>query len=39
MEGKHPKRKRDNYNPYYIYEKDGQAFIAFEDGEGGEPQV
>ena len=34
MEGKHPKRKRDNYNPYYIYEKDGQAFIAFEDGEG-----
>lgn len=34
MEGKHPKRKRDKYNPYYIYEKDGQAFIAFEDGQG-----
>ena len=33
MEGKHPKRKRDKYNPYYIYEKDGQAFIAFEDGQ------
>ena len=34
MEGKHPKRKRDKYNPYYIYEKDGQTFIAFEDGQG-----
>ena len=34
MDGKHPKRKRDKYNPYYIYEKDGQTFIAFEDGQG-----
>lgn len=25
MEGKHPNRKRDKYNPYYIYEKDGQG--------------
>lgn len=33
MEGNHPKRKRDKYNPYRIYEKDGRAFISFADGQ------
>lgn len=33
MEGRHPKRKRDKYNPYTIYEKDGHAFLSFKDGE------
>lgn len=34
MEGRHPKRKRDKYNPYTIYEKDGHAFLSFKDGQG-----
>lgn len=33
MEKKHPKRKRDKYNPYTIYEKDGSTYITFEDGQ------
>ena len=33
MEGKYPKRKRDKYNPYTIYEKDGHDFLAFKDGQ------
>ena len=33
MKGKHPKRKRDKYNPYTIYEKDGQYFLSFKDGQ------
>ena len=33
MTGNHPKRKRDKYNPYRIYEKDGRTFITFEDGQ------
>lgn len=33
MTGNHPKRKRDKYNPYRIYEKDGHTFITFEDGQ------
>lgn len=34
MEGKHPKRKRDKYNPYNIYEVDEQYYISFKDGQG-----
>lgn len=34
MEGKHPKRKRDKYNPYTIYEVDKQYYISFKDGQG-----
>lgn len=33
MEGKHPKRKRDRYNPYTIYEKGEQFFLSFKDGQ------
>ena len=33
MEGKRPKRKRDKYNPYTIYEKDGHFFLSFKDGQ------
>lgn len=33
MEGKHPKRRRDKYNPYTICEKDGHYYIAFSDGQ------
>ena len=34
MEGKHPKRKRDKYNPYNICEVDKQYYISFKDGQG-----
>ncbi|MGN0423160.1 MAG: hypothetical protein ACI4EY_10575 [Lachnospiraceae bacterium] len=34
MKGKHPKRRRDKYNPYYIGEKDGKYYIAFKDSQG-----
>lgn len=34
MQGKHPKRKKDKYNPYVIYKKEGQAFLSFKDGQG-----
>lgn len=33
MEGNHPKRRKDKYNPYTIYEKDGCYYIMFEDGQ------
>ncbi len=34
MEGKHPKRRRDKYNPYYICELEGRYYISFQDGQG-----
>lgn len=34
MEGKHPKRKRDKYNPYTICEVDKRYYISFKDGQG-----
>lgn len=34
MEGKHPKRRRDKYNPYYICELEGHYYISFQDGQG-----
>lgn len=34
MKGKHPKRRRDKYNPYKIYECNGRYYIAFKDGQG-----
>ena len=34
MEKKHPKRLRDQYNPYWIYEVEGQPFLEFRDGQG-----
>ena len=33
-EGNHPKRRKDKYNPYTIYEKGGQYYISFKDGQG-----
>ena len=32
--GEHPKRRRDKYNPYSIYEMDGTYFVSFRDGQG-----
>lgn len=34
MEGNHPKRRKDKYNPYTIYEKEGLYYISFKDGQG-----
>lgn len=34
MEGKRPKRRKDKYNPYTIYERNGHHFVLFEDGQG-----
>ena len=34
MKGKHPKRRKDKYNPYNIYEETGKYFVNFRDGEG-----
>ena len=33
MEGNHPKRRKDKYNPYTIYEKDGRFYVSFKDGQ------
>ena len=32
--GKHPKRRKDKYNPYNIYELEGHYYISFRDGQG-----
>ena len=34
MDGKHPKRRKDKYNPYTIAEKDNRYFLSFKDGQG-----
>lgn len=34
MKGRHPKRRKDKYNPYTIYEEEGHFYIAFKDGQG-----
>ena len=34
MEGNHPKRRKDKYNPYTILEKGGDYYISFKDGQG-----
>ena len=34
MEGNHPKRRKDKYNPYNIYELNGNFYISFKDGQG-----
>ena len=33
MEGRQPKRRKDKYNPYEIYEKDGKYYVSFHNGE------
>ena len=32
--GEHPKRRKDKYNPYNIFEMDGTYFVSFRDGHG-----
>ncbi len=34
MEGNRPKRRKDKYNPYTIFEKGGNYYISFKDGQG-----
>ena len=34
MEGKRTKRRKDKYNLYTIFEKDGQYYVSFKDGQG-----
>ena len=33
MEGRQPKRRKDKYNPYEIYKKDGKYYVSFHNGE------
>ena len=33
MKGEHPKRRKDRYNPYNIYELDKRYYIEFLDGQ------
>lgn len=33
MKGNHPKRRKDKYNPYNIFELDGKYYIEFADGQ------
>lgn len=33
MEGRQPKRRKDKYNPYEIYEKNGKYYVSFHNGE------
>lgn len=33
MDGYHPKRRKDKYNPYTICEKDGRYYLSFKDGQ------
>ena len=34
MTGNHPKRRKDKYNPYNIFQTDGKYYISFRDGQG-----
>ena len=34
MDGKHPNRKKDKYNPYILSIEDGKEIISFKDGTG-----
>ena len=35
MDGNHPKRRKDKYNPYTIYKNErGDCFLLFKDGQG-----
>ena len=33
MKGNHPKRRKDKYNPYTIYELNQKYYIEFQDGQ------
>ncbi|MDO5401047.1 MAG: sigma factor-like helix-turn-helix DNA-binding protein [Eubacteriales bacterium] len=34
MDGKHPNRKKDKYNPYVLSIEDSRYFLSFTDGQG-----
>lgn len=34
MDGRHPKRRKDKYNPYTLTVADGRFYLSFEDGQG-----
>lgn len=34
MDGKHPIRKKDKYNPYELTIEDNEYYVAFNDGQG-----
>ncbi len=34
MDGNHPKRRKDKYNPYTICEENGKYYLSFSDGQG-----
>ncbi|MGF6991453.1 RNA polymerase sigma factor (sigma-70 family) [Lachnospiraceae bacterium PM6-15] len=34
MDEKHPKRRRDKYNPYHIRKSEGRYYLEFKDGTG-----
>lgn len=34
MDDRHPKRRKDKYNPYTISKRDGRYYLAFTDGQG-----
>lgn len=34
MDGKHPKRRKDKYNPYTLHITDGRFYLSFRDGTG-----
>lgn len=35
MQGNHPKRRKDKYNPYNIFENDNKYYIEFVDAQKG----
>ncbi len=34
MDDRHPKRRKDKYNPYTLSVIDGKCYLAFKDGQG-----
>lgn len=34
MDGRHPKRRKDKYNPYTLTVADGKFYLSFKDGQG-----
>lgn len=34
MDDRHPKRRKDKYNPYTLTVADGKFYLSFQDGEG-----
>ena len=34
MDDRHPKRRKDKYNPYTLSMIDGKCYLSFRDGQG-----